>query len=346
MISKNIWGRVVSDIHGTFAAFTAVSLMGVILCVGGAMDLAELTKAKSRLQDTVDTASLAGAIIARRDEQFRYEAAEKSLMINIALADTGGLSEAPVIVFNDALREISVTAKTWYKPRFMGMVGMPAMTITANSKTGFAVEKVDPISVMLVLDISGSMAQSSSDGQVKIDTLKTAVSDLFQTLYDTSENQSLLLDNLRTGAVSYSSYIRSTHSLARGYSHTVNHANWLWAIGGTNSSSAMQYAHSRMVSEKANHGSNWRGYILFMTDGENNQPSSDTQTLTTCTQIRNQDITLYTVAFDAPQQGQDLLSACANDPDNYYESNGSDDLNQAFRQIGAEISTPVVRIKS
>ena len=78
--------------------------------------------------------------------------------------------------------------------------------------------------------------------------------------------------------------------------------------------------------------------IVLMTDGENNATSSDQKTLDTCTAAKAAGVQIYTVAFMAPQRGQDLLQSCASNSSSYFDAQQMSDLLAAFKTIGAQAS--------
>lgn len=318
--------------------------MALILCVGGAYDLSTLTKAKASLQDVVDTAALAGASTARVDRQNRRKSARKVFDTNLSLSHGLILRGRPRIVFDDSAKEVTVSAKVRVKPAFMGIIGINKFKIEAKSTSGYAIEGMNPFAVMLALDVSGSMGMVSSDGEVKLDALKSATDEMFQSLYSTSENPTLLLSTIRTGFASYNTELDTTRVLNTGYFDTVADVRNLVAIGGTRSTPAVQYAYDALRTERGSR-TNWSGYLVFMTDGDNNDPTWDDDTLAVCDTARADKITIFTIAFEAPANGVSLLKACADDRAHFYKSTNARKLRRAFRDIGREISQSVVRIK-
>ncbi|MCF6220978.1 MAG: VWA domain-containing protein [Robiginitomaculum sp.] len=334
----------VVDQRGSFTMLSAVSLMILLVVAGVAYDFNAMTSAKNKLQDSADMAALAGASIARSNEPEMQATALKTLQDNIELIPNLALSGTPDINIDPSAKEITVTANTNYKMMFGNLLGIDTMTITASSTSGYAIESVNPFAVYLVLDVSGSMSWNSSDGQVKIETLKTAVDDMFYTLYSTSESPSLLVSTIRTGFSSYNTVLGPTRDMSSGYSATVNQVNTLVAAGGTNSTPGFQFAYDQ-IKDEMDEVSNLAPYIVFMTDGDNNDPAFDVTTTALCDQARLDNITVFTVAFEAPANGQALLQACATVPAKAYNSTNAAALNAAFVDIGREISQSVVRLK-
>ena len=55
-----------------------------------------------------------------------------------------------------------------------------------------------------------------------------------------------------------------------------------------------------------------RRHIVFMTDGDNNYTSADTETKATCETAKAAGVQIFSVAFMAPSKGQKLLQYCAS----------------------------------
>lgn len=326
------------------AVTASVSMLMIVLVVGAAYDYNSMTTVKSRLQDSVDLAALAGASIARTTASQIEVMAIQTLEDNVALIANLSLEGPPNINIDNSAKEITVTANSRYETMFGNLLSLDSMSISATSISGFAIEQMNPFAIYLVLDISGSMGWLSSDGSVKINALQTAVEDMFYTLYSTSENPTLLVTTIRSGFSTYSTVLGPTLDIEQGYNQVVNQVNSLLAAGGTNSTPGFQYAYDQIMDEMDDIN-NLIPYIVFMTDGDNNDPAFDITTTDLCAQAKADNIIIFTVAFEAPAKGQALLQACATSLDKAYTSANAAALNAAFRDIGSEISQSVVRIK-
>ena len=332
------------DQDGGFALFFAIGLTMILVLVGAAYEYSGINSAQVKLQNSLDTAALAGASTIRSNKKRAKKTAKKILKENIALIDDISLKGKPKVSINNKTQEITVSAKVNYQTVFGGILGMNEVVIKARSTSGFAIETMNPFSVFLVLDVSGSMSWLSSDGKVKIESLKKAVDDMYYTLYSTSENPSLLTSTIRTGFSSYNTALGDVVAMNTGYSATTNDVNKLVAAGGTNSTPGFQYAYDQIKAEMAAENK-LAAYLVFMTDGDNNNAAWDVSTIALCDQAKLDKITIFTVAFEAPAKGKALLRTCATDPSKAYKSSNSASLNMAFRDTGREISQSVVRIK-
>jgi Flp pilus assembly protein TadG len=63
----------------------------------------------------------------------------------------------------------------------------------------------------------------------------------------------------------------------------------------------------------------------------------DTTMLQSCTQAKNNDVMIYGIAFEAPSQGQYVISNCASSPAYYFNAQGLE-IQTAFRTIASNIS--------
>lgn len=87
-----------------------------------------------------------------------------------------------------------------------------------------------------------------------------------------------------------------------------------------------------------------------MTDGEHDTGSewkddyADKTTKQHCERAKNNDVTVFSVAFQAPERGQALLKACASGDDRYYDAQSADELLKAFTDIGKEAAAQVTRL--
>ena len=97
-----------------------------------------------------------------------------------------------------------------------------------------------------------------------------------------------------------------------------------------------------------------RKIAVLMTDGENtpwqsSDPETEAQTYTklgkTCTGMKEEGITIYTITFQAPANIDPYYSACATTPDHHFFSAPTEaDLEEAFGRIGSEITRENVRL--
>jgi hypothetical protein len=89
--------------------------------------------------------------------------------------------------------------------------------------------------------------------------------------------------------------------------------------------------------------------MVLMTDGENccghrfGQPAQDQNTRDVCAALRAQNVLIYTVAFEAPPEGQSLMMNCASSPSHYFDSEVGGLMN-IFAAIATNVVTQTLRL--
>ncbi|MCY0094313.1 vWA domain-containing protein [Hoeflea ulvae] len=265
--------------------------------------------------------------------------------------------------------------------RFMGKdtinVNISGTSESSKSGSGF-----NPLSMALVLDRSGSMRENSGQTveevvqgycynrrsrryyrcettQVidipKIDVLKEAVGNLTAHIVEADPTNQYA----RMGAVSYNSSTGYQDKLSIGWTKVdvAAFAASLVADGGTNSEDAMHWAYDQIVSSteinehySKNGSKDPKKFIVFMTDGENSTGSSwrndyaDSQTIKYCDKAKDEGVTIFAVAFQAPDRGEELLSACASGDAFYYDADSAEALLAAFESIGEAALAQATRL--
>ncbi len=278
----------------------------------------------------------------------------------------GGLSKQDVPADGAAARSMSSGVPSEPAPGY----GRVSVTTGSESST----ESKNAVSMFLVLDRSGSMGEDTSTVDpnkptktetykcgynnkntctrtvtnyvVKIDALKTAVTGLRATLDKADPDKKLV----RTGAVSYNDKMQTETSLAWGTTGVGTYVTNLSASGYTDSSAAFKNAYQKVSAStedsahKNKNGQKPTKYIVFMTDGDNNQTNADSETKKWCDEARKAKVEVYTVAFMAPSRGQALLNYCATTKSHYFKAEDADGLNAAFKAIGERASQLMTRL--
>lgn len=252
------------------------------------------------------------------------------------------------------------------------LLGQTSKTLTTKSTAESATESKNALSMFLVLDKSGSMAwiTNEKDNSVascinwteknwgkkvsatspcyipKMAALKLAVANLFTQITVADPTKTFA----RTASVSYDLVSYAPTALEWGVSSAMTYVNNLVANGGTASTDAMKAAYNKLMepsentAHKSKNGQVPTKYIVFMTDGDNNNKKDDTKTKAVCDDARRDKIEVYTVAFMAPERGQELLQYCATTTDHYFEAEDMAALVKAFKTIGERTSAVVSRL--
>ncbi|PYE24531.1 Flp pilus assembly protein TadG [Rhizobium sp. PP-WC-2G-219] len=406
-------GRCLEDRGGNIALMAAVALPVVLFGAGVAIDTTNIVLQKNRLQAAVDSGALAAAsglankhmtvdearetahdyvVMAMRNTSSSAievgtpaaaEALVKQAAADKLLVDNTSVTIEPKTLQTGAKGyDISVKSNLPIDLNAMTrLVSSNGISLSATGKSEGVSDTKNALSMVLVLDRSGSMAwktdtkDTSTNGCYiyeeaywpyakwstpcyvsKIATLKKAVNSLLTQL-KTADPTSIYV---RTSAISYNDAQDAAGVLAWGTAGTGTYVNTLLAEGGTDSSDAFTSAYrdlSGNTETKAHAqktGATPTKYIVFMTDGENNfyqnrtgdsqATRSDAATKFYCDKARDDGIKVFTVAFKAPKRGQDLLQGCATDPTYYFQAEKSEDLVAAFKTIGDKASNLMVRL--
>jgi len=252
------------------------------------------------------------------------------------------------------------------------VLGWHSILLAASSSTtsGTTTSRT-ALSMILALDQSGSMADNTDQsttvcaiqfGNVcfyytttyvtKIAALKTAAAALFSAL-ETADPTHVLV---RTGAVSYNAAVvgqTKGPTMDWGTTAALKYVNSLPAAptGGTDATGAQVIADTAVkklanatdpesIYQLQKGNANTARFIVLMSDGEMTGNSAvwnqsiDLAVRANCdSEKKNDGITIFTVAFMAPPNGQSLLQYCASSAANYYSPNTMADLVSAFTSI-------------
>jgi Flp pilus assembly protein TadG len=202
----------------------------------------------------------------------------------------------------------------------------------------------------------------------KIDALKAAATMMFGELQKASapDTSSATLREqeakklIRIGAVSYTHETQDEQKAAWGTTAAAKYVSDLPTVptGGTDASGALAVGFADLIStntteatqHKAKGNIAFARFMVLMTDGEMTGNSSswnrgiDDKVRTACANAKKDNITIFAVAFMAPDKGKDLLKACATNIDNYYESNDMAALVTAFGDIGRKAAKTATRL--
>ena len=172
------------DSAGNILPLTAMSVFVLTALIGSAVDLSRVYHAQNRLQNACDAGVLAG----RRTEMTNgFDTAAQNTAQTYFKAnfdqDLQGTSSTTLTTSTaDSGNTINGTATTTVPMLLMSMFGKTSMTVTSNCTGTMGIGNSD---VTFVLDTTGSMGDTMSDGTVKISGLKAAVKNFWVTLNTT-----------------------------------------------------------------------------------------------------------------------------------------------------------------
>ena len=201
---KGFLTRLARDIRGNTLAIVGAALVPLAAMIGSGVDMSRAYMAKTRLQSACDAAALAGRRIMQNDQMTDTVRDEAIRFFNFnfrqGLYDTQPFTPA---VSRPEAGTVRVTASTRIPTTIMKMFGFETLPLNVTCDASLNFVNTD---VMLVLDVTGSMAETLGGSQ-KIVALRDAVMALYDELRPI---QTQLEGNglrLRYGVVPYSTTV-------------------------------------------------------------------------------------------------------------------------------------------
>lgn len=177
----------IRDRVGNILPLTAMSVFVLTALFGSAVDLSRVYHAQNRLQSACDAGVLAGrrAETTNGFDTVASTAAQTYFKANFDQTQQGASSTVLVTSTPDSGNTVNGSATTTVPMLMMSMFGKSSMTVTSSCTSTMGIGNSD---VTFVLDTTGSMSDTMSDGTVKITGLKTAVKNFWTTLNNTIAN--------------------------------------------------------------------------------------------------------------------------------------------------------------
>ena len=367
---KNTCRRLMTDRAGNLAMSFAIISIPLLGAMGAGVDYIRALNLHREIQGSLDAALVA----AVKDMGTKDDNALKQQLSNWLAAEatiSGAYTlDTNSVVIDKTTNGITATVRANLSTSFLRILGKDTVAVAVNASVieGTSVETKSPFSMYLVLDRSGSMAWDTdttytatcytnywkktgaypcTKKYTKIESLKLAT-DMMVDQFNTIDPEQKYI---RLGAISYSSESHTPEPLDWGTAAVQAYVQALEADGGTNSTNAFKTAYNSIKPQSENNahkkmnGEEDPGkYIVFMTDGDNNDPSDDTQTKKWCDKARGDNVRVFSIAFMAPDKGQALLKYCATGTEDYFEADDTAALVAAFEAIGQASSKTPVRI--
>lgn len=381
------------DERGNISVITAVLAAVLVSALAVSIDISNGVNNKSRLSDASDAVSLMLAKSELTSDADMKRAAQTYLDSLYPGTQGARLEILNIIREGDA---VTVQLADVSDAEFSGVLNRNTIQTSASSTAVFSRRSMD---IALVLDSTGSMSGS------KMTTLKTAASDMVDTIDGNSDS------NVRMSVTPFSNYVnvgvsqrsqnwlqvqpdvagrtwrgcvgsRSTpHNTRAAYNgrrvpvlydnqvscgvevqplttdfnavkSTINSLN---ASGWTYMPSGLSWGF-RTLEESAPFAhtapSDVEKILVLMTDGENTRAKNgilhdqagqndkaDNTTRDLCNAIKDENITVYTIAYDVDSSStRQLLQGCASEISNFYDARNAADLNQAFSDIANSLN--------
>ncbi|GLQ25063.1 hypothetical protein GCM10007853_29370 [Algimonas ampicilliniresistens] len=296
---------------GNVAIMASIGITAILAITGAAIDYTMASSSTARSQQIADAVALSAAIYMKKHGEIpdgsnggvppgTHSAA--SLGYDLQGWVNGGADDVNVnVTYDEVTREAVVTVRGKTNTTFSSIMGFDQLDFSTQATVSFeASQLADVASVALVLDNSGSMkwhdkpyvkngnGNGNGNGEWKppagavqrISALKTSVNGFMDNLGTLVGDQSGSKPKIvRTGMLAYNtSTISSRTKTMKWQLLSKSDVNSMSAGGGTNSSTSMKSAKNWIKSEDAiHHAANGKTplkYVVFMTDGVNNNNGS------------------------------------------------------------------------
>lgn len=197
-----VW-RLARDNRGNTMAIVAGAIIPLTAVIGGGLDIARAHLAQSRLSQACDAAALAGRrAMSNEDIETAKPEANKFFNFNFPQGYMGTASFTPTITHPDT-GTVKVTAATTVPTTIMKIFKHSSIPINVDCD---ATQNFDNIDIVLVLDVTGSMA-NSINGEQKIVSLRKAVMALYDELASAQSQLTAQGLRLRYAIVPYSTNV-------------------------------------------------------------------------------------------------------------------------------------------
>lgn len=162
--------------RGNVAIITGLAATPLLMMAGAAIDYARAGLARDKLQSATDSATIARTGDAKKGTSMSTIGAQIKAQV---IAQTG---DANVTLVNDPTMNgttMCVDTRSTSPNAFMNILRVNTVAIGAHSCTSF---NLDSFEIAIVVDNSGSMANSALNGQTKMQAAITAANNLVTTM--------------------------------------------------------------------------------------------------------------------------------------------------------------------
>lgn len=175
----------------------------MIMMGGLAVDLMRYEATRTNLQNTLDRSTLASASLT--------QALNPETVVNDYFAKAGMTSYLKKVTVTEGLnfRNVAADASADTKPYFLHMMGIEDLDATGHS---MAEQRINNVEIMLVLDVSGSMASNN-----RLTNLKSAAKEFINTVLSSDPEQRISL-----GIVPFNGQVNLPTSLLAQFNATNN----------------------------------------------------------------------------------------------------------------------------
>ena len=327
----------------------AVSLMVLLVGAVFSVDVAYMHMVRSELRTATDAAARAGSETLARTQDIAQARAAAISVAEQNLVAGNGLSLLPEDIQLGSLTrqgeryEFDPQGQPLTAVRVLGRRGTTAadgavslffaklFSVADFEPTHAATAAANVRDVALVLDISGSMSESSGSG-TRLNALKSAVRIFLDEIAASSPHTQISL-------TSYSTAPTKVLELTRDYASIRSRVDGFRASGMTAIGDALRMGSDSLMFDAASRGHAFKTIVL-MTDGNHNTGPSPAVTVATA---RERGQTVHTITFSNGANQPLMQSVASSTPGGIHlHADGAGDLAAAFRSIARTLSVTLV----
>ena len=205
-------GEFVREEDGTILTFTAVILVILMVVAGMGVDIMRFETTRTELQQTLDRSTLAAASLT---QELDSEDVVRDYFDKAGLGD----KLTSVVVTNGLnFRNVRAEAEADTNPIFMDLLDSSSEMQLMAKGLSIAEQRITNVEIMLVLDVSGSMAGA------KLSNLKTSASEFVETVLEADGEGRISIGIVPyNGQVNLPQYMQSMYNMSE--DHGVSNVN-------------------------------------------------------------------------------------------------------------------------
>ncbi len=347
-----------SDTGGNISIIFAAVLMPVMVFIGSAVDYGRASTTRSAMADALDSAALAGArtYVTTYGDVAASEEAAKTFFRNNYVGSQGTLNDGDdgndgslpgansgvrfSVSVDEEKRIVTATATARIPTSFLGLIGMETLKVSDTVTSAFS--QMRPVSVGLVLDVSGSMKEFIPGAANRMAALKSAARSLLDILDDANPTGG----NVRTGLTTFSTSLVNRVAFADGSAHVRRRIERLRPLDMTQMNAALAPMKTMIGPEtRAFGGAEPLRFVILMTDGYSTvHPRRDVRdTLKTCSALKADGVEVFTVNLNGDAG---TLKTCASDARHFFDTSNHAQFKKAFEAIATDILARSIRLAS
>ncbi|HMN36758.1 MAG TPA: pilus assembly protein TadG-related protein [Hyphomicrobium sp.] len=211
-----------SDERGAVAMIFSLMMTALFFLAGIAIDYNRATSARSRISDAADAAALAAGRALMDGKMTSSEIEQMTLNYfqeNVKSVEGQARIDTPTIVVDPSTGGVSINVNGHVNMTLARLGGFSSLDVPVSTTVNFQEKEIE---VGMALDITGSMGDTDSNGQRKIDGLKAAFAKFADKLLPET-----------------SSYVRKVRIAVAPYSYSVNLGDYALGVSDSTASSCV-----------------------------------------------------------------------------------------------------------